>query len=88
MISSGINYLSGGILRVTGGGGSGFAGLILVNSSGALTDVSISNHGTGFATDPDEVVIYYSDTNEDMVSPEALPRVDVNSDCTARLVSV
>jgi hypothetical protein len=70
MLSSGINYLSEGILRVTGGGGSGFEAIILVDQSGALTGTSISDHGTGFTSDPDEVLIYYRDKNEEMVSHE------------------
>ena len=68
LLSSGVNFLPEGVLRVTGGGGSGFTGIILVDQNGALTGTSILKHGTDFTSDPDAVLIYYNSTNEEMVS--------------------
>jgi hypothetical protein len=68
VVSPGINYLSGGVIQVTGGGGSGFSGTTEVNVNGSLTGVLISNHGSGFSTDPDTVLLFYNGTNVNMVS--------------------
>ena len=68
LLSSGVNYLPEGVLRVTGGGGSGFDGIILVDQHGSLTSTSILSHGTGFTSDPEAVLIYYNSTSEEMVS--------------------
>jgi hypothetical protein len=68
VIVAGSNFLSGGVLRVTGGGGSGFSGGVQVDSNGALTRILISDHGSGFTSDPDSVSLYYNGTNVNMVS--------------------
>lgn len=68
MIVAGSNFLSEGVIRVTGGGGSGFSGGVQVDANGALTGILISDHGSGFSSDPDSVSIYYNGTNVNMVS--------------------
>ena len=68
VIVAGSNFLSGGVIRVTGGGGSGFSGGVQVDSNGALTTIMILDHGSGFTSDPDSVSIYYNGTNVNMVS--------------------
>jgi len=62
-----LNYLSGGDVKVTGGGGSDFFGVTQVDIQGALTGVLILNHGHSFKVDPDTVLIYYNGTNVKMV---------------------
>jgi hypothetical protein len=62
-----LNYLSGGDVKVTGGGGSDFFGVTKVDIQGALTGVLILNHGHSFKVDPDTVLIYYNGTNVKMV---------------------
>jgi hypothetical protein len=67
--SSGFNYLAGGDVRVTGGGGSDFSGVTQVDVSGALTGITILDHGHSFTSDPDAVSMYYNGTDVKMVCP-------------------
>lgn len=56
-------------MRVTGGGGSDFSGVTQVDVSGALTGITILDHGHSFTSDPDAVSMYYNGTDVKMVCP-------------------
>ena len=66
VVSPGVNFLADGVLRVTGGSGSNFIGSITVDANGALTGVEITDHGSGFMSNPTYVWISYSGTDVDM----------------------
>ena len=46
------NYTNNEIITATGGGGSGFSGHLIVNSSGVVTAVGVLNGGSGYTSEP------------------------------------
>lgn len=44
--------ISGGTVSLTGGGGSGANAVVVVNASGVITDVIVTNSGSGFTSAP------------------------------------
>ncbi|EKX42149.1 hypothetical protein GUITHDRAFT_141366 [Guillardia theta CCMP2712] len=61
IVEPGHNYVNGSFIGV-GGGGSGLQGEIFVNSAGSIVSAAFKSFGSGYAQNPEEIVISFSGT--------------------------